>query len=229
MKIQWSGLGLTEGRGRIGGNIASRNGSGAYLKKFTNPINPQSTAQQAVRAIFAAISSLWRALTQAQRDDWNTTAPLRPQEDSLGNVFFLSGFGLFSKYNNALQQLGIAGIDNPVALGSVTELDDLTLTIAQAAMTMTLDWTTPQPVEQSFGIFATAPLSAGNESTKQDYKLIQVVAGDGITVTEEFSAGYNAVFGAQPSLGERVTVRATPIIELSAQEGVNQFPSGVSA
>lgn len=229
MKIQWSGLGVTEGRGRIGGNIASRNGSGAYLKKFTNPINPQSTAQMAVRAIFGAIASAWRALTGAQRDDWNTTAPLRPQQDSLGNEFFLSGFGLFSKYNNALQQLSLAGINNPVALGEVVALDDLTLTINDAAQTATLDWTTAQPTGQSFGIFATAGLSAGNESTKQEYKLLSVFAGDDILITVEFSTAYEDVFGALPSIGERMIVRVVPIVAISAQEGVLQFPTAIVA
>lgn len=229
MKIQWSGLGITEGRGRIGGNVAAVNGSGAYLKKFTNPTNPQTVAQQAVRAIFALISSGWRVLTQAQRDDWNTTAPLRPQQDSLGNTFFLSGFGLYSKYNNALLQLGIAGIFNPVALGVVQEIDDGTLVVADAAQTATLSYTTPQPLTQTYGIYASGPLSAGNESTKQDYKLVKVVSGDGIAVSDEFSAGYIAVYGALPNVGERMTIRVQPIIELSAQEGVNQFISDIVA
>ncbi len=225
MKIQWSGMGVTEGRGRIGGNIASRNGSGAYLKKFTNPTNPQSTAQMDVRSLFSTVAQGWRTLTQAQRDEWNTTAPLRPQEDSLGNEFFLSGFGLYAKFNNALRQLGIAGIGSPAALGTVVELDDLALVVADAAATATLTWTTAQPTTQSMGIFATAGLSAGAESTKQEFKLVSVFAGDGILVTVEFSTAYEAVFGTLPALGERMTVRVVPIIELSAQEGTEQFPS----
>ena len=229
MKIQWSGLGITEGRGRIGGNIASRNGSGAYLKKFTNPINPQTVAQQAVRAIFALISSGWRALTQAQRDEWNTTAPLRPQEDSLGNEFFLSGFGFYSKTNNTLLQLSIPGITQPAPLGAVLELDGLALVVADAAATATLSYTTAQPVTQTFGIYATAPLSAGAESTKQDYKLVKIVSGDGIATSDEFSTEYVAVFGDLPNIGERMSVRAQPVIESSGQEGVDRFVSDIVA
>ena len=229
MKIQWSGLGITEGRGRIGGNIASRNGSGAYLKKFTNPINPQTVAQQIVRAIFGAISAAWRSLTELQQNEWNFAATLRPQEDSLGNEFFLSGFGLFNKLQNALEQLGKPGTLLPGPIDGVVNPDDLTLAIDAPLGTMVLDWTTNTPVGTSYGIYATAPLSPGRRTTKNDYRLITVFDGTDLISEVEVSAAYDVVFGGQPTAGQRVTMRVMAMIEATGVTGLDQFPSDISS
>lgn len=61
-----------------------------------------------MRGIMANRSSGWRALTQAQRDDWDTWAALPAQEltNSLGEAYYISGFLWFAKLNNRLEFIG---------------------------------------------------------------------------------------------------------------------------
>src|SRR5690606_27930634 len=49
MKVQFSGLGVVAGSGKIQGTVAARNRSGAYLRVKVTPVNPQTTYQQAAR------------------------------------------------------------------------------------------------------------------------------------------------------------------------------------
>lgn len=68
MKLNWSGFGAVDGRGKIGGHVASKNRSGAYARIKVTPVNPQTTFQQVARNLLTSLSQGWRALTQAQHD-----------------------------------------------------------------------------------------------------------------------------------------------------------------
>src|SRR3990172_5110235 len=57
--IKMSGVGITEASGKLGGQVFTRNKGGAVLRNRVVGTNPQTVAQQAVRAIFGAISSAW--------------------------------------------------------------------------------------------------------------------------------------------------------------------------
>jgi hypothetical protein len=47
MKMKFGAI-VTEGRGKIGGHVASKNKSGAYLRTKVTPVNRQSVAQSNV-------------------------------------------------------------------------------------------------------------------------------------------------------------------------------------
>ena len=70
MKILWGAL-VVDGRRKIGGQVASKNRGGAYMRNKVTPVNPQTAAQTAIRNRLAGLSQAWRALTAAQRAAWN--------------------------------------------------------------------------------------------------------------------------------------------------------------
>lgn len=70
MKIKWGAL-VVDGRGKIGGQVASKNGAGAYMKNKVTPANPQTADQTSARALFGVISAGWSSLTAAQIAAWN--------------------------------------------------------------------------------------------------------------------------------------------------------------
>lgn len=57
--------------GRNGLITFSSNASGAYVKKFVKPANPQTTRQVNARNIMTSIANAWYALTVTNREDWN--------------------------------------------------------------------------------------------------------------------------------------------------------------
>jgi hypothetical protein len=95
-------------RGRTGGVIFSANAAGPLVRRYSPPIARSTSPQVGRRAVFSFMGSLWRALTQPQRDAWNTYAiqPAQGKTDSLGNPYDLNGFQWFVSCNCNLTLTG---------------------------------------------------------------------------------------------------------------------------
>jgi len=95
-------------RGTVGGLIYSANGSGTYVRAWNPPTNPQTLNQMIERSYLARMSSLWNALSAAQRTAWDVFAALAAQEltDSLGQAYYISGWLWFVKCNIRLLRVG---------------------------------------------------------------------------------------------------------------------------
>lgn len=111
-KFKFSPL-VEQARGKFGNAVFSANGSGAYLRKLVQPRNPNTGLQATVRGRFGSIARRWRELTDATRQAWNEYSRQFSQSDIMGQNVKLSGFQLFTKLNNSLEQIGLAGLDTP--------------------------------------------------------------------------------------------------------------------
>ena len=109
------GGGILEMRGSIGGNVFSRNRSGAYVRARTKPVNPKTQRQSAVRALMAAVTAAWLAVvTAVQRTTWKTYASNVTSTNKLGEVINLTGFNRYVQSNMAAQNAGLPAIaDGP--------------------------------------------------------------------------------------------------------------------
>lgn len=89
----------SDGRGRLGNLVFSKNLSGSYSRAYIIPPNPNTTYQQDVRTLFKNITQKWSTLTNTQRNSWN----LAVKKWYYNNVFrerkFLTGHLLFNKLN----------------------------------------------------------------------------------------------------------------------------------
>ncbi len=101
MAITKIGAPLAGIRGTIGGTTFSANRSGTYAKGWSRGSNPRSNLQSKERGTFGGLNANWRALTNAERTDWDTYAAAAAQElfNSLGEGFFASGFNWFVRIN----------------------------------------------------------------------------------------------------------------------------------
>lgn len=103
-------------RGKVGGLVFSANQGGPYVKAWSRSSNPRTPEQTTVRDRFAAKSSQWKDLTQAQRDDWDDYAddPAQELTNSLGIDYFISGHDWYTKINYQLEEGGAADrVDAP--------------------------------------------------------------------------------------------------------------------
>ena len=90
-------LGFTIGelRGKVGGNVYSRNKAGAYVRAKVTPVNPQTVIQQQARYRFGNMSILFQSLTPSQKGCWHNFAtthfnPLKGSNTGIysgGNAF----------------------------------------------------------------------------------------------------------------------------------------------
>ncbi len=87
-------------RGKLGGNVFSRNRNGAYVRVKVSPVNPDTTRQNTARAVLALFSDQWSStLTQAQRDTWIAYAAGTPLVNQFGNTYFMTGAQAYIRTN----------------------------------------------------------------------------------------------------------------------------------
>ena len=218
MKVKWSGIGVTDGRNKIGGSVASRNTFGAYFRNKVTPVNPQTPAQSAVRAVFADISQGWRDLTEAERDAWNQAVPNFIFTDIFGDSLDPTGFNLHQQLNLNLSAIDLPFITTPPAPADVQSLTNLALAEAGGGTVLEVESTDAIEAGTDFIIKATAGLSAGVSFVKTELKAIQI-ADDGDSFPIDITTGYEAVFGALPPTGSKAFVEMIGVNDTTGQRG----------
>ena len=73
--------------GKLGQTVYTPNRQGTAVRSLVTPKNPNTTAQAAQRARFAAAAKAWAALTAAARTSWSTLISSFPNNLSAFNIF----------------------------------------------------------------------------------------------------------------------------------------------
>jgi len=112
--------------GTIGGLTYSRNSSGPFARLWSRGSNPKTKRQAVTRGRIAGLGTMWAALGDALRGDWQYFAEHAPEIDTnaLGEVITLSGWMWFVRVNQRLQSAGLApvtAVPSDVAVEPLTE------------------------------------------------------------------------------------------------------------
>lgn len=198
---------VTDGRGKLGGHVYSKNRGGAYVRTNAIPSNPQTQYQQAGRGRLGGLSQAWSGLTLQEIEAWNAAAPDFPRTNVFGDTKLLSGKNLFVGLNYMLLLVGESRIDSPPAPSSIEVPTDLEVDqpdYSQGAEKWEIIPTTTGTVEHLV-VEATAPLTAGTSYFRNRFRVIQI--------EDNFSSGpvdvldaYTDRFGT-PTTGKRVAFR----------------------
>lgn len=216
MKIMFSGLGVTDGRGKINGTVASKNRAGAYARVKVSPVNPQSTYQLTERNRLKSLSQAWRALTAVQRAAWVRAVSNFMRSDVFGSMKALSGQQLFVSLNRNLVNAGQTQITSPPLPSAVEQPVAGTLVITNGgAKTVAYTGTT---AASTLLIWATDGLSPGIGFVKNRYKQIQSAAGN-IASPIDIAAAYQARFG-DPAVGTKVYVKIEAVNNTTGQKSL---------
>lgn len=139
------GGGITEMRGSIAGNVYSRNRYGAYARSRTKPVNPNTAAQQAVRAALALLTTQWSTtLTAAQRTAWNLYGANVVMLNKLAENINLSGFNHYIRSNAWFAKMGAPTRDGGPIIFEIPAADptfSVTISAATQEVTVTYDAT----------------------------------------------------------------------------------------
>jgi len=198
-KIKFSAV-VGDARGKVGGNVFSRNSSGAYVRTFASPVNPKTEYQSRIRSRLASLSSEYRALTRVQQQAWKDAALLRPRTDSLGQTYYLTGQQFYISTNQIALLWGRAARTSPpppqdIAICSIASG-------AATATTLALTYDLADlPTGQTVDIYASCPSSNGkNFFSKSDMKHIGTYDALTINVLDihaEYVARYGALTGME--------------------------------
>lgn len=109
----------TIARGSVGGITYTANQYHQLIARArTSPVNPGSSLQTAIRSAFSGAETLWKALTDTQRQNWQQYASMTPRQNPLGPITltgraFMRGVIALREYMAA--ELGVVFTDDDTA------------------------------------------------------------------------------------------------------------------
>lgn len=195
------GMMMTDARGKLGGQVFSKNRGGSYIRTKVTPNNPQSADQSTVRTFFGLISQEWSGLSNADRKTWNEAVDSYQQTNIFGDLVNPSGKALYQRLNQNLRLAGESGLSvapavegaPDIAVSGVsidTTAEEITLAKAGGASSYILQ------------VRASGPVSAGTSNVSNKFKTVYYDKAGG-TAPADTWAGYVDKFGT-PQIGERI-------------------------
>lgn len=218
MKIKFGAL-VVDGRGKIGGHVASKNRAGAYLRTKVTPVNPNTGYQSAARSRLATLSIAWRGLTDAQRIAWNDSVGNFAKTDIFGDLRKPTGANLFQRLNNNLVNIGETPLDVPPVPDEVGGFNLLTIAAVDGTSIILTFAETPTLTGHALIIRATPAISPGKSFVRSEYRQIEVVAAAEASPYDATTA-YDLRFGAVGTAGQKIFVEAFYILIASGQAGI---------
>jgi hypothetical protein len=208
---------ISEIRGSVGNQTFSRNAHGNIVKQKLVQTNPDTAAQQTVRANMAAAVEDWQELTDSQRREFYDMAKDYPRTDSLGRTYVSTGYHFYIRTKLAYRSFGQFYFNYrakkkqtlaPTLVGITESMTGMQWSLVMPAVTYTRSW----------AIFATDQISPGiknpNPSTFKLIKWGTIVT----STTSDATANWEAVYGAYtPDPDRPIWFRFQILYRVSAQ------------
>ncbi len=208
MKAKFGAI-VVAGSGKVGGHVFSKNRGGAYMRTKVTPSNPNTVAQQNVRAVLSSLSQSWSSLSDAERLAWQGAVTDWSSTDIFGDIKNPSGINLYVRLNSVLLNSGQATISVPPLKLEMpyTEIATAIFDVSSSTLVVTLADTAYDGVEVA--VSATPVLSNGVSFVKSQYRRIGTVTG--ATGTISVGPEYIAKFGI-PTIGGNVRLQLQPVL-----------------
>jgi hypothetical protein len=184
-------------RGTLGGITFSANATGPYAKRWRMPVLRESVRQTTVRANLSRYGTAWRALSSAQRADWDAWAadPAQERTNPLGEPYYLSGWQAFCSINQCRAQTAQAILS---AAPTIAKPSGPTLTAAYFRVLgpgaeSYITFPTGQFTGLYLILFVAMSNSTGTLDASPNWRFIRYLAG--ATASVYFGTALNSVFG----------------------------------
>ena len=194
MKLKFGAI-VTDGRGKIGGHVASKNRAGAYLRTKVTPSNPNTVAQAQARGILASLSQGWGQLTASQRQGWNDAVKEWGTTDIFGDIKNPSGINLFVKLNSNLIGVGLPQVLDVPAKTEIPPVIIVSASYRVSTGAFFINFDSDLASGKKALIRATPKLSAGVSFVKSQFRVIgnENVQGDNVGLIGAYSSKFGAV------------------------------------
>jgi len=207
-------------RGKISGNVYSKNKGGAYSRVRVVPSNPQTSYQSSVRADFTALSQEWRGLTEAQRTSWIQAVGNYGRVNRVGDSHNLSGNSLYVSLNKNLADVGISSNPSAPAPESVDTVEVSTAVADVTLQTLVITLTGAVPANTSIKVFLTDTLSAGINSPGTKLRMVQTFPAAQAAALS-LTTNYLAKYGTIGAAGSKIFYEIVTVNETTGQLGAS--------
>lgn len=165
------GMMMTDARGKLGGQVFSKNRAGAYIRTKVSPSNPQTSYQTKVRSNLAMLSSGWNALTASQISQWNSAVDAWQSTDVFGDIKKPTGKNLFVKLNLNLWNSNQDPVNSPPSKMELPNFTTLSVGIDTTSNEFMVSGM-PLFADGKFQIEACAPVANGVNYVKNKFRVI---------------------------------------------------------
>jgi hypothetical protein len=209
---------VVDGRGKLGGHVASKNRHGSYFRTKVSPSQPASTYSANTRARLSTISQAWRGLIEANRILWNNAVADFKKTDIFGAIRNPSGFNLYQMLNNNAANVGASAITTPPQPLAVPSFATFSAVCDNSDGSVTLTFTPAIAATEKVKLFASAAISGGKSFAKSELRQIGVLDS---TMTSPYVATtlYAAKFGVVGAVGKKVFFAAEQVKLTTGQAG----------
>lgn len=184
---------MTDARGKLGGQVFSKNRGGAYVRTKVTPTNPQTTFQTAVRTTFAAFSQAWSGLSDAVRQAWDGAVSSWSTTDVFGDLKNPTGKSLYLRLNQRAVNAGFTPFSTVPAKAEMVE--GIVTLVEIGIGSVTIDLTGAYTgADARIVLSATPVLSDGTSYVKNKLRDIYNSTGAGYSPEAAFAA-YESRFG----------------------------------
>lgn len=197
---------MTDARGKSGGQVASKNKAGAYIRRISMPSNPSTVDQQTARAAFSAVAVGWSELDESEREAWNSYASSRDFTNVWGEAYKGSGKQCYQSCNSALLNINKSIRDLPPTSASPSAIILTSFDIDVDDEEFTLTYTGSVSARETLVVEATAPLSAGTYNAKSKFAKIFTKTGTELPTATELWDAYVSKYG-EPVEGKAIQVQ----------------------
>lgn len=213
-KIIFSGIGITEMRGKLGNEVFTKGRGGAMVRSYVVPTNTITANRTLVRAYWSDAVSLWASVDEFQLKFWEQLNARVFGKSAVGNRFKMSTRNLFIKCNYSLlcaENSPILAPDplSPYYMAKSVAIDTLT----DSAFTATVNF--PQsgsivPPDHVLVISASPSVSPSINYARNFFLRIAFISeGDSTNAIDLFTR-YFDTFGT-PVATQKIFIRATSV------------------
>lgn len=204
MAIARYGVIVTELKGKQGGSVFQAGNTTTILRNLGYRKGTASNARNLANINLGGLATVWRTLSDAQRNVWNTNVAEWPFIDKFGATYTGTGYQFYLAYNNSRLSMGLAIVAAPVAPVSPTAMGAFTL-VFSLSTGFAITFVNPGVAGDFVQVFTSPPVSPGRNSNNPRLKLMNTYDMDG-TPALLFDTEYDAIYGV-PQLGRRIVVR----------------------
>ncbi len=211
------GGGIQDIRGSIAGQVHSRNTFGNYVRQKVSPVQPRTSRQLEVRALFAELARRYsNVLADAQQEAWRQAAASTPVRDVFGDSITLTGINLYTRLNSLRALMGQPPLDDPPPVEEVEALKAFGVVYTGDGGLEVSFSPSPVPDNRALAIWATEPVNPGVAFVSHKLRLLTVVppgTASPVNITQEYTQRYGA-----PTPGKAIYV-AGELVSLTGWKG----------
>lgn len=206
-------------RGKLGGNVYSRNPYGSYIRMKVTPVNPQSQRQVLIRDRFTEVSQLWKSLTDKQRLAWSHFQMRFKIKKVFGIPSNYTAYNTFVSLNTNLKTVLLDPILDPPLIKKARKLDTISFIAQNDPQLFQVSFAPNNDENNRYLISATPAVSPGFTFPHHLWRTIGILT-ETQTSPVNLTNNYSNIFGTIEPVGDRIFCKIVAINSESGMRGV---------